>query len=370
MRILVTKQGNIIIQEIDEALPKAIQNIKSFNKLRGNSTNYLYRKQNLTSRNSNSNALFKTNNSFRQNSNSMYHTWGKNSKTNFKKNYHNLEDSEITKEEIQTARVIKINENKISFPKQFSEKYENDILNKNIDNTSNNILPTINSKQFDTQLKDINNSLIKKEKYLTLGEIIPNKSLTQMKKKIIKDRINRNKATFITEKDFRSVYEPETDIQKFNKILFNSKLNSNKSSLIKYLNEKKIEPLTVKILSSQDGDKISKINKICQTIIQNEEKEKLFNDIVKNKVKQHINNTKKEFQDSINEMENEINLIQDKLKKYDKKVDNKEKYRDYFNEMVMTWLKKNIERFNKKATPKPLYMNTIFDSDDLDNSKK
>jgi hypothetical protein len=59
------------------------------------------------------------------------------------------------------------------------------------------------------------------------------------------------------------------------------------------------------------------------------------------------------------------------LKKYDKKIDNKEKYREYFNEMVMHyWLKKDLERFNKKSTPKPNYMKTFFDGEDSENSKK
>lgn len=141
--------------------------------------------------------------------------------------------------------------------------------------------------------------------------------------------------------------------------------------MIKYLNEKKVDPLTIKILSNQDGDKISKINKMCQTIFQNQDKEKLFNDIVKNKAKQRINNTKKEFQTAINCLGSDINLLQEKLKKYDKKIDNKEKYREYFNEIVIHhWLKKDLERFNKKSTPKPSYLRTFFDPEDMENSRK
>ena len=366
MRILITKQGNVIIQEIDDSLPKITQNINAMSKLRGYSTNYNSR-HNINNKSPNLSQFSRTNNLFRH-SNSVSRTLIGGNKSNLKKQIINLEDTEITKEEIQTAKQIKINESKITFPKQFAEKYESNIMNTNLISTSNNILPSINSNKIEG-FDGSNSSLIKKEKFLSLGEIIPNKSLIQMKKKIIKDRINRDKATFITENDFRSIYDPETDIQKFNNILEGAKLNSNKSSLIKYLNEKKIDPLTVKVLSNQDVDKISKINKICQTIISNEEKDKLFNDIIKNKVKQHINNTKKEFQVVINDMGSKINTIQDRLKKYDKKVDNKEKYREYFNETVMYWLKRDLERFNKKSTPKPQYMKTFLD-DDLENSKK
>ena len=375
MRILVTKQGNVIIQEIDDTMPLLLQNLNSTTKIRGYSTNYSIRKPKIIERYQNNlNQLSKTNITFRKNSNDILLNGGGTNylrqKSNAKKKYKNLEDSEITKEELQSARQIKLNEHKISFPKQFAEKYERDSINNNIITSTNNILPSLNSKKIDNQ-EGSNNSLLKKEKFLSLGEIIPNNSLNQMKKKIIKDRLIRDRATVITENDFRTKYDPETDIQKFNNILIESKLNSNKSSLIRYLNEKKINPLTLKMLSNQDGDKISKINKMCQTIFQNQDKEKLFNDIVKNKTTQRISNTKKELQIGLNNIGNEINLIQEKLKKYDKRVENKEKYRDNFNEMVMHyWLKKDLERFNKKSTPKPSYLRTFFDSDDIDNSKK
>ena len=367
MRILVTKQGNVIIQDIDDTVPLFTQNYNSSGKSRGYSTSYLIRGPKIMTRYNNFNNFSKTNNIFRQNNSKTYYTgeskiFSNKNSSNFKKSYKNLEDSEITKEDLLAAKQIKLNEHKISFPKQFAEKYESTVLaNDNIINSSNNILPSINNKNQETQ-EGSNSSLIRKEKYLSLKEIIPNSSLNEMKKKIIKDRIIRDRATVITENDFRSSYDPETDIQKFNNMLNLSKLNSNKSSLIRYLNEKKVEPLTIKILSTQDRDKICKINKMCQTIFQNQDKEKLFNDLVKNKAIQHINSTKKEFQSGIKYIGKDINSIQEKLKKYEKRIDNKEKYREYFNDIVLHyWLKKDLERFNKKSTPKSKYLRTFFD---------
>ena len=192
-----------------------------------------------------------------------------------------------------------------------------------------------------------------------------------MKKKILKDKIIRDRATFITENDFRTEYKPITELQTFNNLLQTSLINSNKSNLIRYLNEKKIAPLTVKILANQDVDKISKINKICQTIFSNQEKDKLFNEIVKNKAKQRINNTKKEFQNIISGLGNNMDEAKEKLKKYEKKIDEKEKYREYFNDVVIHhWLRRDLERFNKKSTPKPKYMETFADGNEEENSKK
>ena len=155
MRILVTKQGNVIIQEIDDTMPIITQNINTMSKLRGYSTSYNPRRPNLSNRYSTSNQFTKTNNLYLQNLNRTYHNGNDRSKissipkTNFKKKLQNLEDLEITKEEIQAAKQIKINEHKITFPKQFAEKYENDILNNNIISTSNNILPSLNSNKID-----------------------------------------------------------------------------------------------------------------------------------------------------------------------------------------------------------------------------
>ena len=388
MRILVTKQGNIIIQEIDDTMPLYTQNLSSTSRFRGYSTDYQQRKLNKSGINN----LSKANNIFKQSPNrSVYGS----KKLEYRKKYQNLEDTEITKENLQKAKQIKINEHKITFPKQFAEKYENDILNANnsniINSSSNNVLPplspdnhlmtsnldeknkspTKNNNQYNNINTTSNNSIMKKEQYLTLKEIIPNSSLYQMKKKILKEKKIRDRATVITENDFRSAYKPETDLQKFNDILMTSRVNSNKSNLIKYLNERKIAPLTIKILADQDSDKISKINKICQTIFRNQDKEKLFYEIVKNKARQRINNTKKEFQMSINGLGSNMTEAKEKLKKYEKSIDKKEKYREYFNDVVIHhWMKRDLERFNKKSTPKPKYMEPFVDGIEDDNSRK
>ena len=200
MRILVTKQGNIIIQEIDDTMPLYTQNLSSTSRFRGYSTDYQQRKLNKSGINN----FSKANNIFKQSPNrSVYGS----KKLEYRKKYQNLEDTEITKENLQKAKQIKINEHKITFPKQFAEKYENDILNANnsniINSSSNNVLPplspdnhlmtsnldeknkspTKNNNQYNNINTTSNNSIMKKEQYLTLKEIIPNSSLYQMKKK-------------------------------------------------------------------------------------------------------------------------------------------------------------------------------------------
>ena len=340
-------------------MPK-LKNTFNSSKFRGFSTGYKYQNIRQNKTQSRFNKFIKTNNLF-YNYSSFSNKNQKNlgsTKIKLSTKNMNLDDMEITKEEINTAKQIKLSEKKIPFPKQFVEKYENNSLTIN---SSNNIFPSITSKNKESY-DGINNSLVKREKYLSLGEIIPDKLKTQMKKKILNDRKIRDKATVITQNDFRSEYEPETDIQKFNSILSESKVNSNKSSLIKYLNEKKVNPLTIKIISNRNGNKINKINKMCQIIFQNEDKEKLFNDLVRKKLANHMNTQKKEFQNNINIMGNDIGKIKEKLDKYEKRVDNKERYREHFNDMIIHyWLKRDLERFNKKSTPKPEYLKTFLE---------
>ena len=72
MRILVTKQGNVIIQEIDDTMPLLLQNLNSTTKIRGYSTNYSIRKPKIIERYQNNlNQLSKTNITFRKNSNDI-----------------------------------------------------------------------------------------------------------------------------------------------------------------------------------------------------------------------------------------------------------------------------------------------------------
>lgn len=367
MRILVTKQGNIIIQEIDDSppiLPNFNNNSSNYSRFRGNSTGYKINNPKLNKYQMKANRLSKTNNQFYNFSFSNNKNQQRLGKTKVKLSRNlskmNLEDIELTSEQLNSAKQIKINERKIPFPKQFAEKYENEKINSNLINSSNNIFPSITSKNKESY-EGSNNSIVNKEKYLTLKEIIPNKLITQMKMKIINDRKIRDRATVITNNDFRTEYDPETDIQKFNNILSEPKYNSNKSSLIKYLNEKKVNPLTIKIISNRDGNKINKINKMCQIIFQNEDKEKLFNELIKKKLNNHMNNKKKEFQNTINIMGNDMKMIKEKLKVYEKSVNDRERYREHFNDVVIHhWLKRDLERFNKKSTPKPEYLKTFL----------
>ena len=362
MRILVTKEGNIIIQDIDDHSQffgsKSNIYMDNLNN-RGHSTGRLQYTRKIPQQISISKYSSKL---IRNKLMSPQKGLDKStfSVRNKIKNFYlskNLEDEEFTKEEIESAQKIKINNKKTLVPKNFEDKYESDVLNTKPAN--NSILPSVASKN---NLDDV---IISKEKYLSFNKIIPKNNITKMKLKILKDRRSKEKETKVTENNFRTQYNNETEIQKFNSALNYGKISVNKSSLIKYLHEKKLDPHLIEILSSSDNSKLSKMNKMCQIFFQNEDKNKIFNDIIKNKVKQQLNGTKKDFHNGMIGLGKDINLIKAKLTKYNRKVDPREKYIDNFYDMILNyWNKRDLERFNKKSTPKPKYLNSIFNGDD------
>ena len=373
MRILVTKQGSVIIQDIDsptQFFNTITRNSPSSNFNRGFSSDHFKYNRKTNKKHLFSNYKSKIKNkllsqSFRSNS-----TKTKQKKFNMPKS---IEDGDFTKEEIEDAKLIKVKSKKVGFPKNFAEKYERDVIISKLGNSNNSFLPTLNSKNpgfTENNFTSGNDTLMNRDKFLTFRDIIPLNSVRKMEKEILNDRKNKEKEYRVTENNFRTYYDPETDIQKFKNVLKNGKLSTNKSSLIKYLKEKEFNPLLIKNLSDYDNLKISKVNKMCQIYFKNEDKDKLFNDLIKNKIKQQINGTKKEFQNCIHDLGKNINIIKEKVEKYERKVDDREKYRDQFNDFVAQyWLKRNLERLNKKSTPKPKYLKSFLDVDEDDIRK-
>ena len=114
MRILVTKQGNIIIQEIDDSIPIMSQ-INTFNnshKFRGysNGNHYPSPKRNNNqirlNKYSKTNQFFNYSNFSNKSNSKRFVKTG----TKFLKNINkiNLEDIELTKDEINSAKQIKL----------------------------------------------------------------------------------------------------------------------------------------------------------------------------------------------------------------------------------------------------------------------
>ena len=363
MRILVTKNGNTIIKELDVSSNYIFQD-SSLNR-RGNSINNTSSNfPNLYKTNSNIGKI-NTHKSFNSISiSSNIRNLNRNQKKKIKiishKDLEDLEDEKVSLSELKTAKNITLANKKLIFPSHFAEKYEQvtdaDSQGNNIINYTNNILTSVDTNNSNSNRMNnfYNTSSSSRKKYYTFRQIIPMDAITKMKLKIIKNNKMRARASRITENDFRSEYTPETDIQKFNNMLNFPKVSEKKSSLIRYLNENEVEPMAVKTLYDKDNYELGRANKMCQILLNKQEQEKLANGIIKDKIKHKLNNTKKDFQLKIKNIGEEMNLVKSKFEKYKKKIDTREKYRDIFNDMVLHhWNHYNFDRLNKKSTIKP-----------------
>ena len=138
-------------------------------------------------------------------------------------------------------------------------------------------MPSIN-------LKNSNNTSLYEKKYYSFNDIIPKENIIEMKKKVIYDYMEKEKYSKVTNNDFRSIYKAESNLDRFNFLLFSPKIESTKLSLIKYLNEKKINPKSLISLYRKNPNKINKINQMCINYFINKGN-KSFNDLLGNKIK-------------------------------------------------------------------------------------
>ena len=174
MRILVTKQGNIIIQDIDtpaQFFGSSIRNSTNNNLNRGYSTGQLKYTRKINSKflTSSSKTTKSKNKLINQNLRSFSTMRNKLKKIQVPRS---IEEGEFTKEEIEDAKIVKIKNKKIGFPTNFIEKYERDAINTKLGN-NNSFLPTLTSKiQENNNVSSGMDTFINKEKYLSFGEII------------------------------------------------------------------------------------------------------------------------------------------------------------------------------------------------------
>lgn len=337
MRILVTPHGAQVVSEIED-MNNTAQSL-AMTKHRS-SRNYSFNPHlgARTQQNPFKNAT---------NTSSFYKTTSRNN------SYVDTERATFTQGEIKQAKHVSLKMHKISFPKNFVEKYEKDTKpSNNIITTSGSFLPTLSNKNNNDEEPNPMN------KMYSFKEIIPEKTITNLKLNMINEAKQKAKLSRVTEKQFRTIYQPQTELEKFEDILECPKVAPNKLSLIKYLNEsKKLSPIALKTLVESNPERISRVNKMCQILFHEEEQQRILNDIIKGKLRQKVNSDKVDFQKKIKQMKTEVDGFKSRLSKYNKRLDDRERYRDLHKDMVVHFWNKhdNYERFNKKPLLKSIH---------------
>ena len=334
MRIIVTRHGIEVVDELDE--------MNKYNPLSSQSIG----RKNLTSYNRKKNSLDSDNRNLYSNTYSLLNDT-KRSRRNITQIDFDIEN--LTPNELKNAKELKLTTTKISFPKSFANNYDDNDTSSNIIDSNFQLPSLVNNKN-----KTENSSFLN-QRYYSFRDIIPNNKITEMKLNIIKDRKMKDKLSRIDETKFRSIYHPKTELENFDDVLNCAKINPNKMGLIRYLNESKNpQPITLKDLINSNSHRLNRMNKICETLLREEERQRVMNQNIQKKIKSSLNAEIIEYQNQINSMKEKINEYKEKMEKYNiKRVDHKENYKDLFRIMeTKVWAKYDFDRLNKKNSPK------------------
>ena len=324
MRILITKEGTEIIEELEKNQFKNRLNKNSFL----TKSKSLSQIQKLNSIDSTSIKYFSPKNI---------------------KNKSNLIDFDSKTPNIKYLKNLKIhnlNLQKINVSKSIIEKYDR------TNSTSNLILSNKISSFLSNENKKISkNKSSNNIKILSFNEIIPENIVKNMKIQFINDKIMKNKLSKVDENKFRSIYKIKTDLEKLDDILSFPKINSNKISLIRYLNNcKKIKPKILETLVKSNKEKINKLDKLAEVIMNEDENQKLQNSIIQNKIKNMQNEESVYINKEINKMKKQMDGFKNRLEKYKIPIDKKDKYRDLLKDIENNyWNKYNYDKLNKKS---------------------
>ena len=329
MRIVVTKNGKIIVQELEEE-PEDNNNSNNNN----NISNY-YKIKSLKYNQSSSYSklpiissneeLFKKyiskNNEFLNKVLRYRETFqSKRSSSIIDKNalesFYNRDESKINMNELNQARKIVVSHPKINMSQAFLDKYDdldmtfkkrlNDLSNglishkntlinskdKSIkEDNKNNDMKIINNGNknlslngninFDSNNRFNSSVFSNQKKKINLGQIISSNNLINLRKQISKYnqghddiRMPLNEENTLSF-NFRSKYENKQATEDDMDLILNYTINPDKQSIIKYFQQNKnISPYYFENLIKYDEPQMYRLNKICQMILHRKENEK------------------------------------------------------------------------------------------------
>jgi hypothetical protein len=360
MRIIITEQGEQLIRSLGQ--DKIVENLQKAQTDQEKQNSPKKRKSNIIPNNTSESGLFEIKSS--------------NGLTKMIENAKNMKN----------LKVIEIKNKKLSIPKNIAEKYNEirleepsllPILNQKFDKNSSRGNPNQNQNSNSNKYNPKNSSdLFEAEKtYGTniqntksfndhetmdtdpsmkmpmslnvkvdkdydfmrtsykMKEIISDKAIDKIKSHIISEVKMRNKLTNVMQNNFRSPFLTPNDKLMDMEEALDKKIKSDKANIIQYLNSKNcLSPKFVKSLSNYDEEKIVRLNKICQRIFNQDNKDNdlkvKINGIIEN---MHVYQ-KAEYKRKMGQMEKEVSDIKDIFEKYPK-TDNREIYETLLNDV-------------------------------------
>ena len=325
MRIIVTKNGKIIIREIENSSGRSEEKISE----RKNKSLFGLYLPELKQKFSSYRAFYE---------NRRKPKWGV--KYRYKSlisnksmiEFYNRDETKIDDHELKQAKNIKLSQSKINLSQQFLGKYYDldEIYKTKLNNLSKALKSSVDKKKelkFQNKKEDqkqmdffmvIDKDQKKDEKsikHVLLGDIISRNNLLNLKSQVIKDYLgyddiripldNKNKNSY----NFRSKYEDKNATFANLSVILNMPMKTDRTNLINYYRQKKnISPFYFENLTKYSDAHIYKLNKICQMMFHKKEEE--MKDLQKMKLKKLIKD--KNFRLSGNNNLIRVNKIMDK----------------------------------------------------------
>jgi len=256
----------------------------------------------------------------------------------------------ISVNDIVASKEVNINQKKITISKTVTEMYNESSFN--ILNSYDNNL-TLQSQYPNKNITTASNFNNTSSQKLPLRNVLNEKSYTKLKSDYRKQKCMSDRLSRVDETKFRTSYETKNFLEKLEEKL-EKNINLDRINLVKYLNEKHtVSSVLIKKISEMDEEQINKMNKICQIVYHNDENSKKIKDTIKEKINNLKNKEKQEYKNKIVIMGKEIDNISMILKNYEKKVNDKERYREKQNDIIKKyWEKYDIDKISRKCHDK------------------
>jgi hypothetical protein len=360
MRILITKKGEELTKELNSELMETME----FKKFEMTAKQAHKRMRSSLSRISSKSKSGRStpNKSFKQNKSRSF---VKSQKEREKERDAEEYRSEGMEKDLQDSKKILIKQKKIHIPKNVTEKYNEEerqglilpdlTINLTINNEKNtNKLGKNNYESFfnrknktynDTNMQMQYVSDVKPRNKYLLKEIIQPQTYTNLKNKLQKEQIIQDKCSKIDESKFRSTYGELNKVQQLDKLLDNP-INSNKISLMKYINQKKdLSNTFIKKIVECSEEKRSKANKICQIIYHNKDKWNIVNERIKEKIEDKKNKDDSKYKNELKQMGETLKDFSSIISEYKFSDNKRERYREMHKQIEKKyWKKFNIDR--------------------------
>ena len=417
MRIVITKNGKILVHELEDESPSNIKSrMKSFQ-----SSSY----SRLPIIHTNEELLKKY--STKGKTNEFIMTLMRHKETSTKKrsnslmdkkvmdNLYNRDDSKINENELNQAKKVNLSLSKLNISQVFMDKYDSydenfkkkliefsnhfkksqkskekdnnteakvdnsNVLNNSNNSNNNSKNNNINPMDSNTGINILNNSStlsLSKIKRINIGDIISKKNLYILRNQMSKYNKGSNDVRIPLDKEnlrsfnFRSKYENKQATDDDMELILNYGINSDKSSIIRYFQQKKkISPQYFENLLKYDESQLYKLNKVCEAIFASKKKEKkkmkFFGELKDDKFKSGIN--MKDIDNLIKTSDSILNVhtTSSKNRKFWRLNAYKEDIERIRNKY---WIRYDVDRFLKNKQKKELN-NFSLSTKNVENKK-